>query len=120
MSQKSGRSAKKSTISCASSRKNNNLIEAAARNNKYTARAKSGAKQPVNGYYSARRSLDPPTCAQGKDSNELMVAANVMRLSGYQADPLAATMNTRSMGLTHVNVSAAQIDHDKTLFNQSK
>ena len=34
-----------------------------------------------------------------------MVNANVMRLSGYQADPIAATMNTRSLGLSKINVT---------------
>ena len=78
MSQKSGRSGKKSTVSAASSRKNNALIEMAAKN-KYAARTKA-----KNGtHYSARRSLDPPTYGEGKDDNDLMVAANVMRLSGY-------------------------------------
>jgi hypothetical protein len=33
------------------------------------------------------------------DTTSLVNAANVMRTSNYQADPLAAMMNTRSIGL---------------------
>ena len=78
----------------------------------YTARAKNGTN-----YYSARRSLEPMTNPEGKDEIELKVAANMMRLSGYQNDPLAATMNTRSMGLTKVSVNKEQVAHDKQLFS---
>ena len=49
-----------------------------------------------------RRSMEHSTNPEGKDDDELIVAANVMRLSGYQNDPLAATMNTRSMGLAKI------------------
>ena len=57
------------------------------------------------------------TNPEGKDEIELKVAANMMRLSGYQNDPLAATMNTRSMGLAKVSVNKEQVAHDKQLFN---
>ena len=50
-----------------------------------------------------RRSIDAPTDPEGKDVDELIIAANVMRQSGYQNDPLAATMKTRSMGLSKIN-----------------
>ena len=43
----------------------------------------------------------------------------MMRLSNYQADPLAATMNTRSLGLSKIKVTKQQIDQDKELFNTS-
>ena len=55
----------------------------------------------------------------GNSSHELLVAANVMRLSNYQADPLAATMNTRSLGLSKINVTKQQIQQYKELFNRS-
>jgi len=86
-------------VSCASLHKSNAVIERSMRNS-YTARR---PKNAPNGNLSARGSIEPPTNAEGKDANELLVAANVMRLSGYQADPLAATMNTRSLGLTKLN-----------------
>ena len=43
-----------------------------------------------------------------------------MRHTGYQSDPLAATMNTRSMGLGRVNPTRDQLIHDKALYAQSK
>jgi len=50
-----------------------------------------------------------------------MTKANttVMRISGYQADPMAATMQTRSIGLAKLNVSKNQKNHDRDLFSQS-
>ena len=53
------------------------------------------------------------------DTNSLVAAANVMRLSNYQADPLAATMQTRSLGLSKLSVTKDQIAHDKELFSRS-
>ena len=67
-----------------------------AAKNKYTAR------KSKNGPASARKSTEAPQ-GETKEGNELIVSANVMRLSGYQADPIAATMNTRSMGLAKIN-----------------
>ena len=67
-----------------------------AAKNKYTAR------KSKNGPASARKSIEAPQ-GETKEGNELIVSANVMRLSGYQADPIAATMNTRSMGLAKIN-----------------
>lgn len=118
MSQKSGQS-KRSTMSCTSSKKNNNLIEMAAKN-KYTSQAKA-KKAAKTGANTARRSLEPHTTnPDGKGENELMIAANVMRQACYQADPLAATMNTRSLGLSKVNVTKEQLAHDKDLYTKSK
>ena len=114
-SQKAGNSDKKDTVSCTSQKKNNILIEQAK--NKYTTRSRSKNSEHN---YNARRSIEPPTCAEGKDEKELQVAQNVMRLAGYQADPLAATMNTRSLGLSKINVSKDQIAIDKDLYRQSK
>ena len=42
-----------------------------------------------------------------------------MRLSNYQADPLAATMQTRSIGLANLNVTKNQVKQDKDLYNRS-
>ena len=42
-----------------------------------------------------------------------------MKISGYQADPLAATMQTRSIGLAKLNVNKNQRAIDKELFSQS-
>ena len=41
-------------------------------------------------------------------TEHLVAAVNMMRLSGYQSDPLAAAMNTRSMGLSKLNISTKQ------------
>lgn len=80
MSQKSGQS-KRSAVSCTSSKKNNALIEMAK--NKYTSQAKA-KKAAKTGSYSARRSTEPHTTnPEGKEENELIVAANVMRQAGY-------------------------------------
>ena len=42
-----------------------------------------------------------------------------MRISGYQADPMAATMHTRSIGLAKLNVNKNQKAQDRDLFTQS-
>ena len=73
-----------------------------AAKNKYQSRAKAKNTANAPGFSSARRSVEPFINPEGKEETELVVAANVMRLGGYQADPLAATMNTRSMGLTRI------------------
>lgn len=49
-----------------------------------------------------------------------MVAVNVMRMSNYQSDPLAATMQTRSLGLSKLNVTKDQIAQDKDLYSKSR
>ena len=41
-------------------------------------------------------------------TEHIVAAVNMMRLSGYQSDPLAAAMGTRSMGLSKLNISAKQ------------
>ena len=40
-------------------------------------------------------------------------------VSGYQADPLAATLNQRSIGLSKLNVTQKQIDDDNHLFDRT-
>jgi len=51
--------------------------------NKYTSQAKA-KKAAKTGSYSARRSTEPHTTnPEGKEENELIVAANVMRQAGY-------------------------------------
>lgn len=42
-----------------------------------------------------------------------------MRLSNYQADPISATMHTRSLGLSKINVTKQQLEQDKELFTKS-
>jgi len=42
------------------------------------------------------------------DTQSLVAAANVMRTSNYHADPLAAMMQTRSIGLNAMGVSQEQ------------
>ena len=41
-------------------------------------------------------------------TEHIVAAVNMMRLSNYQADPIAATMGTRSLGLAKINVSDQQ------------
>ena len=51
---------------------------------------------------SKRLSLDP------RDINQvdpLLKASDVMRLSNYHADPIAAVMNNRSIGLSNLKIS---------------
>ena len=94
-----------------------------AAKNKYTSqtKAKKAAKSFLNDIQSARKSLDPHTTnPEGKGEEELIVASNVMRQANYQADPLAATMNTRSLGLSKINVTKEQLAQDKELYSRSK
>lgn len=49
----------------------------------------------------------------------IVAAVNMMRLSNYQNDPLAATMGTRSLGLAKLNVSKKQVEEDNRLFQKS-
>ena len=87
MSQKDSRSqGQRSAVSVTSSKRNNALIEMASVA-KYNGRKKS---MVVN----SRRN---DTAA---DTTSLVAAVNVMRTSNYQNDPLAAMMQTRSLGLT--------------------
>ena len=91
-----------------------------AAKNKYTSQAKA-KKAAKSGAQSARKSLEPHTTdPEGKGEEELIVASNVMRQANYQADPLAATMNTRSLGLSKINVTKQQLAEDKELYSRSK
>jgi len=40
-------------------------------------------------------------------------------MSNYQADPLAATMHNRTLGLSKINITADQINQDRELFSKS-
>lgn len=44
--------------------------------------------------------------------------ANVIKMSNYQADPLAATIQNRTIGLSKLNVTKEQIEADKNLFGK--
>ena len=83
------------------------MIElAAAAKGKYSRRQQSNAGSNRNENRLATNSID---------TNALVAAANVMRLSNYQSDPLAATMKSRSIGLSGVNVTKQAIAKDKEL-----
>ena len=69
-------------MSQASSRKNNALIEKAA--------------------LDARQKM-------GKVIDAESFTANVIKMSNYQANPLAATLHTRTLGLAKVHVTPDQI-----------
>lgn len=71
----------RSTASQGSSRRNNALIEMAAQQSK----------------------------AKAKEMDAESFAANVIRMSNYQSDPLAATMRNRTLGLSKLNVSKDEI-----------
>ena len=43
----------------------------------------------------------------------------MVMVSGYQADPLASTLNQRSIGLSKLNVGKKQIDEDNLLMNKT-
>lgn len=43
----------------------------------------------------------------------------LVNMSGYQADPLAATLNQRTIGLSKLNVTQKQIDDDTHLFDRT-
>ena len=43
----------------------------------------------------------------------------MVMVSGYQSDPLAATLNQRSIGLSKLNVTQKQIDDDNHLFDRT-
>jgi len=79
----SGGKGPRSTTSQATSQRNNALIERAARQSKGT--------------------------KVGKETDAENFAANVIRMSNYQADPLAATMHNRTLGLSKINITADQI-----------
>ena len=116
LSQKSGRSkGQRSTASC-SAKQNNALIEMAAAKNNYQRRPSQ-----INSarYNKTDTRADTDAAGNPDETDGLLVAAKVMRLSGYQADPLAATMHTRSLGLSKINVTKGQIKQDKELFNRS-
>lgn len=53
------------------------------------------------------------------DTQSLVAAANVMRTSNYHADPLAAMMQTRSIGLNAMGVTQEQKNQNKELLNRS-
>lgn len=45
--------------------------------------------------------------------------ANVIKMSNYQSDPLAATVQNRTLGLAKINVTKDQVKQDKDLFSKS-
>lgn len=55
----------------------------------------------------------------GKVTDAESFTANVIKMSNYQADPLAATLHTRTLGLAKVHVTPDQIKQDKDLFSKS-
>lgn len=44
---------------------------------------------------------------------------NVIKMSNYQADPVAATIHNRTLGLSKINVTKNQIKLEKDLFSKS-
>ena len=54
--------------------------------------------------------------AQGTNGADLL---NMVMISGYQADPLAAALNQKSIGLSKLNVTKKQMDDDKQLFDRT-
>ena len=51
--------------------------------------------------------------AKAKDSNDFMVLA---KISGYQANPLASTLEQRSLGLSKLKITQRQKEADEKLF----
>ena len=45
--------------------------------------------------------------------------SNVIKMSNYHSDPLAATLHTRTLGLAKVHVTPDQIKQDKDSFSKS-
>ena len=90
---------KRSAVSAASSRRNNALIEQAANMANYR-KHNRGQKSHADA------ASDTRSTASETASQKIITKANttVMRISGYQADPLAATMQTRSIGLAKLQV----------------
>lgn len=101
LSQKSGRSKnQRSAVSSHSAKRSNvnAMIELAAA----SAKGKYSRRQQSN---TVANKTENKTAGSSIDTNALVAAANVMRLSNYQSDPLAATMKSRSIGLAGVNVT---------------
>ena len=103
---KSNKAANRSTVSASSSRRNNQLIEMAA-SAQYKKRKQSDAGSGHN------------VMQKSGGTEHIVAAVNMMRLSNYQNDPLAATMGTRSLGLAKLNVSKKQVEEDNRLFQKS-
>ena len=64
---------------------------------------------------SRRAQLDDDAVVAGNGTN----LHNMVMVSGYQADPLAATLNQRSIGLSKLNVNKKQIDEDNMLMSRT-
>ena len=74
------------------------------------AAAKTAKKSTFNG---------PRHSSTAVDTNSLLAATNIMRLSNYQNDPLAAMMHTRSIGFKDVVETQIAQDQDRDLFKMN-
>ena len=55
--------------------------------------------------------------ARAKNSNDLL---KIAQISGYQSNPMAATLEQRSMGLSKLKISKRAQDADSRLFKEQK